>query len=216
MRPTSCKSTRGFSLMEMLVAMSLGLLLVGSAVQMYSKATDATFMVSQRAQMQQDLRAAENMMTKDISLSGAGLQPGGIALVSGTGSNPKYGCDQVKCYIGGGTTPAGIAFPNNYLYWIIPGPARGITLNAARGATDVITVVYADSAFQLNQYQATFNNANGTSVNLTVPDRAPNRSAQGVSAAGVVLETDDVFLFTKRGGGSVGVAVEAERANVTG
>jgi len=216
MRPTSCKSTRGFSLMEMLVAMSLGLLLVGSAVQMYSKATDATFMVSQRAQMQQDLRAAENMMTKDISLSGAGLQPGGIALVSGTGSNPKYGCDQVKCYIGGGTTPAGIAFPNNYLYWIIPGPARGVTLNAARGATDVITVVYADSAFQLNQYQATFNNANGTSVNFTLPNPAPNPLPQAVSAPDVGLKTGDLVLFTNTVGGNTAMAVGEVTANVTG
>ena len=216
MQSRSSKSTGGFSLMEMLVAMSLGMLLLAAAVQMYSKATDATYMVSQRAEMQQDVRAAENMMVKDISLAGAGLQPGGIAVASGTGSNPKYGCDQIKCYIGGGTTPAGIALPNNYLYWIIPGAAKGVTLNATRGPTDIITVVYADTAFQLNQYNVTFNNTNGTSVNFTLPTPAPATPPQPVSAPDVGLKTGDLVLFTNTVGGNTAMAVGEVTANVTG
>jgi prepilin-type N-terminal cleavage/methylation domain-containing protein len=216
MQPRSFKSIDGFSLLEMLIAMSLGLVLVASAVQMYSKATDATFTVSQRAEMQQDMRAAEDMMVKDISLAGAGLQPGGVAVASGTGTNPKYGCDQVKCYIGGGTTPAGIALPGNYLYWIIPGPAQGVTLNAAVGPTDVITVVYADTAFQLNQYQVTFNNANGTSVNFSLPAVPPNPLPQPVSAQDVGLKTGDLVLFSNTVGGNTAMAVGEVTGNVAG
>lgn len=216
MRLRFYKSTKGFSLMEMLVAMSLGMLLLAGAVQIYSKATDATYMVSQRAEMQQDMRAAEDMMVKDISLAGAGLQPGGVAIASGTGINPKYGCDQVKCYIGGGTTPGGIAYPGNYLYWIIPGPAQGVTLNTPPGPTDIITVVYADSAFQLNQYQVTFNNTNGTSVNFTMPNPAPNPAPQAVSAPDVGLKTGDLVLFTNTVGGNTAMAIGEVTANVTG
>lgn len=216
MRARSLQSIAGFSLLEMLVAMGIGLVLVASAVQLYTKATDATFTVSQRAEMQQDMRAAEDMMVKDISLAGAGLQPGGVALASGTGTNPKYGCDQVKCYIGGGTTPAGIAFPGNYLYWIIPGPAQGVTLNNPPGPTDIITVVYADTAFQLNQYQVSFNNANGTSVNFTMPNPAPNPAPQAVSDPAVGLKTGDLVLFTNTVGGNTAMAVGEVTGNVAG
>lgn len=201
--------------MEMITAMALGLIVVGGAVQMYSKAAEATFLVSQRAEMQQDMRAAEDLLVKDISLAGAGLLPGGVALASGTGTSPKYGCDQVKCYVGGGTTPAGIVFPNNYLYWIIPGPAKGVTLNALRGPTDVITVVYADTAFQLNQYQVSFN-PTGTSATFALPNPAPNPLPQPVSAPDVGLKTGDLVLFANTVGGNTAMAVGEVTANVTG
>ncbi len=72
----SNRSTRresGFSLLEMTIAMALGTLVLGAAVQLYSQGVAATWTVQQRAEMQQDFRAASNMMLKDLSLAGAGL-----------------------------------------------------------------------------------------------------------------------------------------------
>src|SRR5271169_5904610 len=83
----------GFTFIELMVSLALGMLVVGAAVKLFSQGVDATWVVSQRAEMQQDLRAAQGLLIKDISLAGAGLPSGqGIALPSGTGVSPIYGC----------------------------------------------------------------------------------------------------------------------------
>ena len=77
-------SSRGFTLVEMMVSLALGVVVVGCAVEMFSRAMSGTFTVSQQAEMQQDLRAAQNMLVQDISMAGSGgFNTGGVALVSG-------------------------------------------------------------------------------------------------------------------------------------
>jgi len=58
MSDRSTKRESGFSLLEMTVAMALGTLVLGAAVQLYSQGVAATWTVTQRAEMQQDFRAA--------------------------------------------------------------------------------------------------------------------------------------------------------------
>ncbi len=69
----SANSSSGFSLIELLVALAVGMLVVGAAVKLFSQGMAATFVVSQRAGMQQDLRASSDLLFKDLSLAGAGL-----------------------------------------------------------------------------------------------------------------------------------------------
>src|SRR5271169_4802457 len=89
----------GFSLVEMMVSVALGSIVLAGAVQMYTKSLAATWMTNQRADMQEDYRAASNMMTKDLSLAGAGLGNGAAIALPST-ANPQYGCDQTpKCYL---------------------------------------------------------------------------------------------------------------------
>src|ERR1700685_3786853 len=88
---TSANSRRGFTMVELLVALAIGTLVVGAAVKLFSQAIGATFVVSQRAEMQQDLRASSDLLLKDISLAGAGLPSAtGIALAS-SATKPIYG-----------------------------------------------------------------------------------------------------------------------------
>ncbi|HKV40580.1 MAG TPA: prepilin-type N-terminal cleavage/methylation domain-containing protein, partial [Blastocatellia bacterium] len=134
MRHPSKSRVRGFTFIELMVSMALGLLIVGAAVKLFSQGVDATWVVSQRAEMQQDLRAVENMMLKDISLAGAGLLSGqGISLPSGTGVSPIYGCDQTGlasgCPPNGGVkypcaSIVGVCIPT--LSGVMPGFALGI------------------------------------------------------------------------------------------
>lgn len=213
MRSRQHNSSRGFTLMELMISLSLGMLIIGVAVQLFSRAVNATFVVSERAEMQQDSRAAENMMVKDISQAGAGLQPGGVGLASGTALATTYGCDQTKCYIGSGTTPAGIAYPSKYMNWIIPGYQMGPILQPGQPASDIITVVYADTFFLLNEYAITFNNANGTQLTFGPPAAPPPLPAQAVSDPVYGLKTGDLVLFQNTAGGQ---AVAEVSANVTG
>ncbi len=76
MSDRSTKRESGFSLLEMTIAVALGTLVLGAAVQLYTQAVGATWTVSQRAELQQDFRAASDILIKDLSLAGAGLGHG--------------------------------------------------------------------------------------------------------------------------------------------
>jgi prepilin-type N-terminal cleavage/methylation domain-containing protein len=198
----SIKRESGFSLLEMTVAMALGTVVLGAAVQLYSQGVAATWTVSQRAEMQQDFRAASNMMTRDLSMAGAGLSQGAAIQLPTSATIPQYGCDQTpKCYLGTvnntaatypeqGTTP--------YLYGLVPGYNGGPTINSL--VTDVVTVAYTDSTFYLDCYTATiastttvtFGSASQTNSGCT----ANGATIQAVNNAVVGLTPGDLVLFT--------------------
>jgi prepilin-type N-terminal cleavage/methylation domain-containing protein len=150
----STKRQSGFSLLEMVVATAIGTIVLGAAVQMYIQGVSATWTVSQRAEMQQDFRAASNILTTDLSLAGAGLgQDAAIALPT-TANTPVLGCDQTHtCYINGTSVKYPITGGTPYLYGLLPGYADGPTINGL--ATDIVTAVYTDTSFYLNCYTAT-------------------------------------------------------------
>lgn len=151
----SKKRASGFSLLEMVISMALGTIVLGAAVQLYSQGVAATWTVSQRAEMQQDFRAASDMLTHDLSLAGAGLG-NSVAIALPSAVNPIYGCDQTgTCYINGGSLPYPKQGATPYLYGLIPGLNDGPQINNPPGATDVVTVVYTDNTFYLNCYAAT-------------------------------------------------------------
>jgi prepilin-type N-terminal cleavage/methylation domain-containing protein len=205
MRDRSKKRANGFSLLEMVISMALGTIVLGAAVQIYIQGVSATWTVTQRAEMQQDFRAASNMLTKDVGLAGAGLNPG-AAIALPTASTPVYGCDQTAhCYLNGvaGTYPISSGVP--YLYGLIPGQNLGPTLNTVQGATDVVTSIYTDSNFYLNCYSAKIT-AKGV-VTFSPPTSPatwatesclPNGVAtpQTVNDAALGLTTGDLVLMT--------------------
>lgn len=209
MSDRSTKRESGFSLLEMIIAMALGTVVLGAAVQVYIQGVQATWTTSQRAELQQDFRAASNMLTSDLSLAGAGLNPGAaIALPSATA--PVYGCAQTgaspaPCYLGAANATS-VAYPThsgaNYLYGLLPGYDAGPTLLTAQGATDVTTVVYTDNNFYLDCYTATINTA--TKVTFTLPGTTSanctsptgNTGAQAVNDSAVGLTAGDLVLFT--------------------
>ncbi|HEX4488270.1 MAG TPA: prepilin-type N-terminal cleavage/methylation domain-containing protein [Terriglobales bacterium] len=211
-------SSRGFTLAEMMLSLALGVVVVGVAVEMFSHAMSGTFSVSQQAEMQQDLRAAENMMVKDISMAGAGgFNSGGVPLVSGSGvTAPLYGCSSIGC---GPNNKTGLTFPTNsavnYLYAITPGYRKGATLNSTKGATDVITVTYVDTTLALNQYLMTFPNAAPTTALFTMPVPTPIPAPIPVSDSGTGLQLGDFVLISSSVGGSTAYAV-AEVSTVSG
>ncbi len=147
----------GFTLLEMMVSLALGAIVLASAGQIYIQGVSATWTVEQRAEMQQDFRAASNMLTTDLSLAGAGLG-NGVAIALPSGTTPKYGCDQTgACHLNvGATTAVAGTYPlkggTPYLYGLIPGYNIGPILNTTQGNTDAITVIYTDANFYLNCY----------------------------------------------------------------
>jgi len=198
---------RGFSLVEMMISLALGGIVLSAAVQMYTKSVGATFIVQQRAEMQQDFRAASNMLTMDLSMAGGGLGTGAsIALPSA--STPQYGCDQTgACHINGAAGLYPITGGTPYMYGLITGYQKGPTLNAVQGPTDVVTTIYTDANFYLNCYIPTVTAA-GKAVIFSQPAGAtpwagclPNGVAapQAVNDSAAGLVAGDLVLMTLAG-----------------
>ena len=214
------RTTGGFSMTELLVSMAIGSIVIGGAVSMFSQAMRAHYVTSQKAELQQDFRAATNIMTRDISLAGAGIGDIGIALPSGTGTLPVYPCIAAACnYVNGGS----VAYPTQsgipYLYGIIPGNNVGITVNAAQGPTDIISIAYTDVSFAINCYQVSMD-ATGTLATFTLPAPLPATcllppglaAPQALNDQVVGLKQGDLLYFQV----TVGAGANATTASAIG
>ncbi len=195
MRMSKPQSERGFTLMEMLIAIAVGLLVMGAIASLFKTGMDSAMLVTQRAETQQNMRAAIDLMVKDISMAGAGLPAGGIQLPIGGSGASLYGCDQSgTCHVSGNVYPT-----NNYMYGVIPGFSNGVEGNAVVPAApppalnDSITSIYADYNFPLWQYDVTFPvPGSGTAIALApnpayVPAPPALASAGGIKAGDLIM-----------------------------
>jgi prepilin-type N-terminal cleavage/methylation domain-containing protein len=213
-------SSRGFTLMELMISAAIGSVLIVMAADLFSRAMKASWITSQKSELQQDFRAASNILQRDISMAGAGslgqqgLSTSSVGLPASTGTLPVYPCSGLTTcnYING----APVAYPTAtgaptipFLYSIIPGPNLGITINAAQGATDIITVISADVSLALNCYTSSINAA-GTVVTFQLPSPLPSTcilptgvaAPQALNAAVIGLQQGDMILW---GTNAVGV-----------
>jgi prepilin-type N-terminal cleavage/methylation domain-containing protein len=189
-------SQRGFTLLELMIASIIGVLVMAAMTSLFRQAMNALFTVTQRAETQENMRAAIELMTKDISLAGAGLPSGGLQLANTTGSS-KVACNQSDvCYVLGDIYPESGTGVANYMYGILPGFANGVQNgsvipNAPAATNDSITSIYCDYNFPLTNFNFAFTGAtqaNTTLVNAAVTPNnilAPNG-----------LKVGDLLLFT--------------------
>lgn len=190
------KSQRGFTLLELMVASSIGLTVILVMSSLFKVGMDTSIKVTQRAETQQNMRAAVQMMTKDISLAGAGLPSGGLQL--GTGGVSKFACNQSgTCYITSDNYPNSSSGSANYMYAIEPGFGTGVqggsVIAAAPAATNSsITTVYCDYNFPLEPGNFSFTFPSSTTASVTVNNVAvtPNN----ILAPGG-LQVGDLLLF---------------------
>lgn len=193
-------AVRGFTLAELMVAMAIGLLVMGAAASLFKIGMDSAILIQQKTEAQQNMRAALDLMVKDLSLAGAGIQ-GGVQLPTGTGNNglSKFACDQSgTCHVVNNLYPANGA-STNYMYPIIPGYKNGVEGGASilaapspANVDDSVTVVYADYNFPLSQYNVQFPDNTGTSVTLTAsgtPYPPLITSAGGIQVGDLIMIT---------------------------
>ena len=189
------KSQRGFTLLELLVASSIGLTVILVMASLFKTGMDTSMKVTQRAETQQNLRAAVQMMTKDISLAGGGLPSGGLQL--GSAGLSKIACNQTgTCYITGGTYPNSATGSANYMYAIEPGFGTGVqnaaVITAAPAATNSsLTTVYCDYNFPLTNFTFTFPSSTVSNVAVISGAVTPNN----ILAPGG-LQVGDLLMFT--------------------
>ncbi|HTS38262.1 MAG TPA: prepilin-type N-terminal cleavage/methylation domain-containing protein [Candidatus Solibacter sp.] len=207
------KSGRGFTLLELMISMALGLIVMAAMASLFKTGMNSTMLVTQRAETQQNMRAAIDLMVKDISMAGAGLPSGGLQLPTGGGATAaKFGCDQSgTCHVTNHT------YAGNFMYGIIPGYTNGVeggaTITAAPppAINDSITVAYADYNFPLFEYDVTFPSApDGTSICLTPNTAFSATPPPAVNGAGGIKAGDLILI-----NGANGVTAVGEATNVT-
>jgi prepilin-type N-terminal cleavage/methylation domain-containing protein len=201
MRLPRQNSKRGFTLLEAMVSMAIGLVVLAAAASLFKTALNSTMLVTQRAENQQNMRAAVEIMVKDLSMAGAGLPSGGIQLPTGAGATvSRFGCDQTgTCHVPAHNYPTG-----NYMYGILPGYSNGVESNAvipaapAPAINDSVTSIYADYNFPLWEYNVTFTTpGNGGSITLApnatfVPAPPAINSAGGIQVGDLIMLSNSI------------------------
>lgn len=203
--PSTEHNARGFSLVELMVAMTLGLIVLAATTQLFKSGMDATILVTQSSEMQQSVRATLNLIAKDVSMAGSGLPTGGLALPNGPGSvAPLFAVDANRAWL------ANNAYPGSFMYGIIPGNNNGmesggpIAVTATGVGSDAITIIYADYSFPLRQYTTSIPAANplGDKVTFAPPAAPPPGFPAIQSPTGIQL--GDLILFRNNLGSAVG------------
>ena len=228
MKSRTIGKLQGFSLIELLIAMALGLIILAAATQFFKNGMDSSRLVSQRSEMQDNVRAAINMIAKDVSMAGSGIPSGGVTLPYGTGNNglSLFAKDtNLKTWLNGNTYPTGnFGTPpvavDNYMYGLIPGPAAGMekggpgVIPATNQSADAITSVYADFTFPLNQYTATFNAA-GNGITLAIPNPVPVPALPAFINGAGGIQVGDLILLSNSVGSAIGEVTNVTANSIT-
>jgi prepilin-type N-terminal cleavage/methylation domain-containing protein len=202
------ETAKGFTLVEVLVAMALGMIVIAAAMSLFSDAANATFTVTQRSEMQQNARAAINNIAYDLRTAGTGMPQGGVTLPTGT-SIPatKFGCDATTCYVTNNT------FPGQVLYAVTSNTGGGPTVTGR--SSDSITISYVDSSAQktwcfdgsstatvsLNSYNVASITKTGTTM-VIVPDP---KLVCLVTDAVVGVQVGDIIMLSNANGNALGL-----------
>jgi type II secretory pathway pseudopilin PulG len=141
----------GFTLVELMVAMGVTMVLLYAAVVAFRDASQTNQVVTQNADMADNLRNGLNMIQTDLQQAGSGIPFGGIPLPytsNNSTTNPCGTTAPINRPILDGTT----TFPacHSTLPGVEPGSSLGPLVTAPDATastinTDEITVVYADN-----------------------------------------------------------------------
>src|SRR5260370_26783554 len=112
------KSHRGFTLIELMVAMLVTLLVVGAAFWLFQSSEQTAGLTLQRSEIQTEVRAALNQIERDLSQAGTGVPLGGVAIPSAAtgGANPNFAYDINQWFLSGNNP-----FTQGVLYNVNPG-----------------------------------------------------------------------------------------------
>lgn len=158
------KTSRGFTLVELLIAMAVSLIVLAAAATAFKKAMDVTAIALNRAEMQANARVAINSIVRDLGEAGAGGFPyGGVGLPNG--ATPFFARDTAgNDYLNNNTYVQGVLFA------VTPAFNSGPTIDGA--ITDGITLVYIDQSLlsaPCSNWSSTEVSVNPSGSQITVP-----------------------------------------------
>jgi prepilin-type N-terminal cleavage/methylation domain-containing protein len=151
MQPMTKRKFAGFTLIELMIAMAVTMVLLYAAVVAFRDASQTNQVVTQNADMADNLRNGLNMIQTDLQQAGSGIPTGGIPIPYTSNNSASNPCGTTpppnRPILNGQTT-----FPNCHSTFpgVEPGSNLGplVTAPDATGSTintDEITVFYADN-----------------------------------------------------------------------
>ncbi len=140
------KRQSGFSLIEVMISLTLLLIVLASVMTAFSDATNATNAVSLMADTQENLRAGMSNMERDLMQAGTGIPQNGITIPNTGGSSPTSAITRPGPYQSPATSFGTFNTAWTSLPAIIPGYQIGPITSVSSVATDMVTVLYADTS----------------------------------------------------------------------
>lgn len=172
---TRSQDERGYSLVELLVALGITTVIMGTTMVALRDAVRANESVTRITGMNNMLRASMDLMVRDLLQVGTGLPPGHVVSI------PHGGQAQPIRLPG----PPGTSFTSPTgaleLAAVVPGDGRGAVVNGV--ATDTLTVLMGDN--RLNGISV----AKVTPTDVDVVDPAALEAAGGVSPGELIVVT---------------------------
>jgi type II secretory pathway pseudopilin PulG len=172
--PSGPYPTTGFTLLELVVAMALSLLLFGLCLTLVQQLNNTADLVGSMSDVNQNLRAAVNMVSRDLSTAGENIPRGGIPLpYGGTATAIKL---PYPAYAAGSTFHAPLSGTTTLSWPVIyagnaAGPTQGSGANAI--TTDIVTIISVNQTSLFNQTAVTGNpTVSSTSATITVSTTA--------------------------------------------
>jgi prepilin-type N-terminal cleavage/methylation domain-containing protein len=215
------KRQDGFSLVELMVAVTITLLIMGATLSALNSALSATQAITLMADTQENLRAGMNYMVRDLLQAGEGVPQGGITIPNTAGTSavnrPGPGTPAVNF---GTFNTSWTALPA-----VIPGYQLGSTTTTSGNATDMITVLYADTTLQdagghwLNEFPIDLAPVNGGATGCAAGN--PNPAPQGsITTSGttttVTFDTSCIVVNNGNTGINAGDLIMLQNNNTTG
>jgi prepilin-type N-terminal cleavage/methylation domain-containing protein len=183
-RTRALRDDRGFTLVEMLLATTLTLVVLGLTMTTLMTAKNANDLGGMIMDANQNLRSGMTFMVRDIIQTANGVPIGGIPIPSGRGSTRVNRPGPV----------AGTQFPDTgVLQAVTPGPGLGPRIEGQE--TDLITVLYADRSLPLDEFPLARVQNNGARV--TVDNRTD------ISDASNRIRVGDLVLFSNALGNAI-------------
>jgi prepilin-type N-terminal cleavage/methylation domain-containing protein len=191
------RDTAGYTLVELLISMGIMSLVMAATMTTVSNAVKANDTVLQMSGMNNSLRIAMDIITRDLLQVGSGLPKSHLISVPNGGTATPFRIPGPP-----GSTFTSVAGDPD-INAVIPGPGLGPTINGQ--ATDTITILTADTALVSVPLTA----VSGTTVTLA----ANNQQGQAVNiAAGPDRVVAGQLIWLDKGGVNTLVQVTAVNA----
>lgn len=213
------KRAKGFSLLELMVALVILLIIVAATLRTLQDATHTSEAITKMAEVQDNLRSGMNLMARDLVQAGSGIPISGILIpFTDPANNPINAPIPLPI---NRPSPAGKAytFPvQAMLTTITPGPGMG---DASMGlATDMVTLLYADNTLNWPG-MAPINNPANPKCNGVIAlngdsiafDTATAGCAK-LQAGNVSVVPGDLIMLTSSQGGNILQVVTNVAGNV--
>jgi prepilin-type N-terminal cleavage/methylation domain-containing protein len=205
MKEPIVRKQSGFTLVEFLVAAAISLVLIAAAVGVFKDAARSNEVVTLTSDLNDNLRASMDLISRDLLFAGTGVPPSGISIPSGVGitiNRPNL----TPTTFSGTVLPA-VSLGTNL------GPTVSIqdTLSSSGPGTptDILTLLYEDNTWSAGESMdvAPINRtAIGTTpaCNGTISSKGDSvkfdATCNDLTKARVPLQPGDLILFTNPAG----------------